>query len=168
MVAQSLLVRKALMRLNIMRKPWRACRVAALAALALLDSCAPLDTSCRDPWHERIAAAGIVEKNLVQLQPRPACIVPVLPCLRGILSRAWEDQGPRRVHERHAYRERPRGLPRDRHQGASLPNIPDPRPPSAHKTFATRHEYHSSKRTRPPCSRSSRLQHSEILRCCCL
>lgn len=37
--------------------------MAGLAALVAV-SCAPLDTSYKDPWHARIAAAGIVEKNV--------------------------------------------------------------------------------------------------------
>jgi Predicted hydrolases or acyltransferases (alpha/beta hydrolase superfamily) len=41
--------------------------LGALAALGLAGTfvgCAPLDTSYKDPWHEKIAKAGIVEKNV--------------------------------------------------------------------------------------------------------
>jgi hypothetical protein len=47
--------------------PWKRgmiCITAAVLLVPLLDGCTPVDTSYKDPWHEKIAAAGIVEKNV--------------------------------------------------------------------------------------------------------
>jgi pimeloyl-ACP methyl ester carboxylesterase len=47
--------------------PWKRgmiCITAALLLVPLLNGCTPVDTSYKDPWHEKIAAAGIVEKNV--------------------------------------------------------------------------------------------------------
>ncbi len=46
------------------RKAELACSTIAGLVVLMLCGCATLDTSYRDPWHEKDAAAGIVEKNV--------------------------------------------------------------------------------------------------------